>query len=160
MTSSVREDAIQSVHFCPPPAWALAHRAKRGRKAEGLRYERKALAYLEAKSEWFLPSPWLIYIIGGRPHWCQPDGLHFDLVRGIITVVEVKYSHTTDAYRQLRQVYRPVLGRLFPAPDWTIRLVEMVKWYDPDIRFPERTEMCPDPLRHDAECIGVHIWRP
>lgn len=160
MTRTVKPEQIQSAHFCPPPAWALEQRAKRGRKAEGLRYERKVQAHMEAESEWYLAGPWLIYIIGGRPHWCQPDGLHFDVQAGIITIIEIKYSHTTDAYWQLRHLYSHVLGHIFPDRDWTFRLVEVVKWYDPAVKFPEPTVMCPDPLRHASESIGVHIWKP
>jgi hypothetical protein len=134
--------------------------AKRGRKVEGIRYERKVQAHLGEQSEYYLASPWIIFIVDGRPHWCQPDGLHFDVNRGVLTVVEVKYSHTAEAHRQLRCVYAPVLARIFPASLWTIRLVEIVKWFDPDVKFPEQITMCPDPLKHASASIGVHIWRP
>lgn len=151
---------IQSAHFCPPPRFALERAAKRGRKMEGIRYERKVQAHLEAKSEFYLASPWIIFIVDGRPHWCQPDGLHFDLRSGTITIVEVKYSHTAEAHRQLRNVYAPVLARIFPPSLWRLRLVELVKWYDPAVAFPEATDMCPDPFAHSSNRIGVHIWRP
>lgn len=151
---------IQSVVFCPPPAFSLRDQKKSKRKAEGLRFERRAQAHLESKSEFYLPSPWLLFIAGNRPHWCQPDGIHFDLERGILTIVEIKYSHTAEAHRQLRRVYFPVLVRLFPPSLWRIRLVELVKWYDPAVAFPEAVDLCPDPLRHLTDRIGVHIWRP
>jgi hypothetical protein len=153
-------EEIQSAHFTSEPAFAGNRKAKKGRKAEGIRYEKKAQEHLCALSDYYLPSPWIIFIANGKPHWCQPDGIHFDFNRGVLTIIEVKYSHTAEAQRQLRHVYAPVLRRMFPAALWTIRLVELVKWYDPDIKFPEKTVMCPDPFAHQLHAIGVHIWRP
>jgi hypothetical protein len=154
------EDEIQSAVFCPPPAFSLRERKRKGRKAEGIRFERKAQAYLETLDDFYLPSPWILFISGGRPHWCQPDGIHFDLVRGVLTIIEIKYAHTAEAHRQLRRVYAPVLARLFPHRLWTYRLVEFVKWYDPATAFPEPVDLCPRPLAHLTDRIGVHIWRP
>lgn len=157
---SFSEDEIQSAVFCPPPAFAARERHRRGRKAEGIRFERKAQQHLEALDEHYLASPWILFIAGGRPHWCQPDGIHLDVRRGILTIVEIKYSHTAEAHRQLRRVYAPVLARIFPPSLWRIRLVEFVKWYDADVAFPEPTDMCPQPFAHLTDRIGVHIWRP
>lgn len=151
---------IQSAHFCEAPAFSLRQRKRTGRKAEGIRFETKAQAHLEARNEFYLASPWIIFISDGKPHWCQPDGICIDVAAGIITIVEIKYSHTAEAYRQLRQVYAPVLGRIFPPGLWTFRLVELVKWFDPSVVFPESVVMCPDPFTHRSERIGVHIWRP
>lgn len=157
---SFTADEIQSAVFCPPPAFSLREQHRRGRKAEGIRFERKAQAHLESLSDFYLPSPWILFISGGRPHWCQPDGIHFDLDRGTITIVEIKYSHTAEAHRQLRKVYAPVLARLFPPDLWTFRLVEFVKWFDPSVPFPETPCLTPYPFDHRNDQIGVHIWRP
>ena len=154
------ESAIQSAHFCEAPAFSLRSRPRKGRKAEGIRFETKAQAYLEGKSEFYLASPWIIFIADGKPHWCQPDGILLDPEAGILTIVEIKYSHCAEAHRQLRQVYAPVLGRIFPPHLWTFRLVELVKWYDPGVAFPEPVALCPDPFKHTGAKIGVHIWRP
>lgn len=151
---------ITAARFCPPPQFSLERAKKRGRKMEGLRYERKVHEHLGGRSEFYLASPWIVFIVDGRPHWCQPDGLHFDVARGVLTVIEVKYSHTAEAHRQLRLVYSPVLGQLFPPGLWDIRLVEVVKWYDPSVAFPEEITMCPDPFKHTSHSIGVHIWKP
>ena len=153
-------DDIQSAHFCRPPAFAQRAGKRIGRKGEGLRYEAKAQAELTLRSEWYLPGPWIIYLVGGQPFWCQPDGLHFDIPRGIVTIVEIKLSHTSDAQRQLRGVYEPVIRRMFPRPSWGVRLIEVTKWFDPDVRFPEPTAMCADPFAHSGPAIGVHILRP
>lgn len=152
---------IQSAHFCPaPPQFAQRQNRSQGRKAEGLRYERKVQSVLTARSEWYLPSPWIVYIVDGRPLWCQPDGILFDLPRGRITCCEIKLSHTPDAHRQLRGVYEPVLRRMFPEGAWQLHLVEICRWFDPDVSFPERPAMIEDPFEYSGSAIGVHILRP
>jgi len=150
---------IQSAHFCPPPSFASRRSPKKGRKAEGLRFEAKAQKALCAESDLYLPGPWIIFIAGGRPFWCQPDGLHFDVQRGVITIIEIKHSHTAEAHRQLRGTYEPVIRCMFPRPSWGVRLVELVHWFDPDIRFPEPIHLCPEPFAHSGPLIGVHVWR-
>lgn len=152
---------IQSAHFCRAvPSFALRNGNRKGRKGEGLRYERKVQDVLTASSEWYLPSPWIIYVVAGRPYWCQPDGIYFDVASGRIVICEIKLSHTPDAHRQLRGVYWPCLQRMFPQPAWRVHLVEICKWYDPDVKFPEHTLMCKDPFDHNNSVIGVHILRP
>lgn len=151
---------IQSAHFClKPPSFAGRQSAKRGAKADGLRYERKVQDLYGARP-YYLPSPWILYVVAGQPYWCQPDGLHFDILRGIITICEIKLKHTPDSQRQLRGVYEPVIRRMFPRPAWGVALVEVCKWYDPDIRYPEAHVMCEDPFAHSGTKIGVHICRP
>lgn len=149
---------VLSANFCQPPA--LRKKRYTGRRLEGVRYERKVHAYLEDfYGERYLPSPWLRFFTGGAWRWCQPDALLLDLARGIITIVEVKYQHTSDAWWQVRQLYEPVLRQMFPADLWTFEVCEVVKWYDPAVVFPEKTvlaqEVC---MSHSA--FKIHIYRP
>lgn len=151
---------IQSAHFCKvPPSFAVRQGKRKGAKGEGIRYESKVQA-LFSDRDMYLPGPWILYVVEGRPFWCQPDGLHFDINRGLITIVEIKLKHTADSQRQLRGVYEPVVRRLFPRPGWGVALVEVVKWYDPDIHYPEAHVMCADPFTHQGSKIGVHVCRP
>lgn len=160
--AKLKAEDILSAHFSrKPPAFAQRPARRTGRKAEGLRFEAKAQEMLRAKSDLYLPSPWIVYLTeGGRPNWCQPDGLNLDYRTGIVTIIEVKYSHTADSHRQLRGIYEPVVRHMFSRPWWGVRLVELVKWFDPDVRYPEPFDMCPDPFAHSGTRIGVHIWRP
>lgn len=91
--------------------------------------------------------------------WCQTDGLLIQPQGGLITIVEIKYQHTPDAWFQLRELYEPVVRRAF-GPAWEVALLEVVKWYDPSTFFPERHLMCADPLHPPIGSIGVHIWAP
>lgn len=146
----------------------LRKRRYTGARAEGVRYEAKVQEYLlDRYPGQYLPGPWLHFaerIVGSERaefawRWCQPDGLLVDLEGGIITVIEVKRSHTSDAWWQVRHLYTPVLRKLFPEALWTFRAVEVVKWFDPATSFPEKTQLCPELLLAPPN-FGIHIWRP
>ena len=128
-----------------------------------MRYERKVHEHYEGLfGAAYAASPWFIFKELGvdRPRWCQPDGLFFDPWRGTLTVVECKLQHTADAWWQLRWLYLPVLSAAFPPNLWSFRLLEVVKWYDPAVKFPERVKLRAD-IRDAREGeFGVHIWKP
>jgi hypothetical protein len=94
----------------------------------------------------------------GRIRYCQPDGLLVLPARNILLIVEVKYSHTADAYWQLENLYVPVL-RCFlgPANPWQIATCEVVKWFDPSTAFPTRLAMCEDLTQVRVNAFNVHI---
>jgi len=145
----------------PPP---FANRPRRkGARGEGLRYEEQVLTdYLpRLLGEELIPGPWILFANrkqGSR--WCQPDALWIDALKGRITIVEIKASHCPAAWWQLKQLYLPVVKKLFGAQYWDYRLVELVKWYDPSTQFPEKHKLRPklDQAAHDE--IAVHIWSP
>jgi hypothetical protein len=44
-------------------------------------------------------------------------------------------------------------------PDlWTYAFVEVVRWYDKDVSFPERIQLLPDVLLAESGRFGVHIF--
>lgn len=162
---------------CPPPrgfrepwaiAWALpsaspptAHRPKpTGLRAKGISYEQNAHRYLAKRfGKRYLPSPWFSFSCAGERRWCQPDGLLIDLQGGKITVIEIKYQHTPDAWWQLTKLYLPVLSAAFGS-QWRFSRCEVVKWFDKSVEFPESPV-----LTHSIENIspsefGIHIWKP
>lgn len=147
-----------AVQFSPPPN--LKKRKYSGRRAEGIRYEKKVHAYLESfHGENYLASPWIKFFDDGQWRWCQPDGLIFDLARGVITIVEVKYQHVELAWWQTRRLYSPVLQVMFPGHLWKIEVCEVVKWYDPAVLFPEKVVLaCEVDIPHPG--FKVHIWKP
>lgn len=138
----------------------LRKRRYTGRRLEGVRYEKKVQAYLqEFHGNHYIPSPWLRFFTGGAWRWCQPDGILLDPARGRLTIVEVKYQHTSDAWWQVRQLYEPVLRVMFPESLWAYSACEVVKWYDPAVLFPEKTVLAQDVgMTHPA--FKIHIWRP
>ena len=149
---------------CRParPAWAelaLPPRLRRGRSSRakrlGIAYERAVGRALS--DEWAL-GVWFRFGDSDGVHWCQPDGLHLDFRRGVVTILEIKLRHTPRAWWQLRELYLPVVSRALGRA-WSYRLVELCKWYDPDTHFPGEQKLIPallSPIPPNA--VGVHIW--
>lgn len=115
-----------------PPSFARCFATRRpgsGAKAEGIRYERRAQAILARRFRNYVESPWLYYRTRHGEFWAQPDGMLADPFRGTLTIFEIKVSHTNLAYRQLFELYAPVLAHIFPRLQ--IACVEVCRWYDP-----------------------------
>lgn len=133
-----------------------------GRRAEGVRYEKRVQEHLIYEyPETYIPSPWIHFRddTSDRFRWCQPDGINIDVHRGIVTCCEIKYSHTPDAWWQTRKLYMPVLQHIFASTLWSIQVCEIVKWYDAATVFPEDVELTPEPTR-PSHRFKVHICRP
>lgn len=71
--------------------------------------------------------------------------------------MEVKYQHTIDAWYQLRLLYEPVVKVLLGLPT---AVLEVVKWYDCAVEFPEAARLVKDVAEHKGDEFGVHIWKP
>ena len=142
----------------PPPFLNGTPRAT-GARAEGRRYERKAIRHFGEVFDYrFIPQPWIQYWDESGDHWCQPDGLLFNVREGTIAIVEFKLKHTSDAWWQLARRYLPVVSTIFPSGIWRTSCVEVVRWFDPNSDFPVRPVLrrSLNDLRPDK--INVHIW--
>jgi len=145
------------------PQFATRLHRRTGRRLQGVKYEKQVheMLYNTCKGM-YLASPWLHFATPGGVKWCQPDGLLFDFEAGIVTIIEVKYQHTTDAWWQLRRLYEPVLRHIFPASLWDFRIIELVKWYDPAVEWPEKVCLVAkvsEMRMLKANVTGVHIWK-
>ena len=169
--------------LCPPPnhflpaehvEWAkildaqppfIKRARSRGAKARGVVYERKVHDYLHEAAAFsrdelvYTQSPWLAFQdISGR-RWCQPDGILLRRADKHVAVVEVKYQHTSDAWWQLWRLYIPVLRLIYP--EHTFTALEIVKWHDPHVHFPERYILIASPTDFPRRgTTAVHIWNP
>jgi len=153
---------VESVEFSPVPPPFIKDTRRRGRRGEGLRYEKKVKAtLLEMFPDSFIPGPWFRFWELGkaRQRWCQPDGLIISPRDGIILLLEIKLQHTAAAWWQLQWLYLPVIAKAFPPDLWNFRLCEIVRWFDPATAFPVRTRLVPDVLAVDAGQFGVHIMK-
>lgn len=150
------------VQFCAPPSFAQGTPRGRGRRAEGIRYERRVQKYLcDLYGDCYLPGPWLSFYDVGDQRICQPDGILFDLKNGRIILIEIKLRHCEEAYWQLHKLYLPLLRQMFPYSLWDICCLEIVRWYDPAIVWPVKTllrENILDTPSSITNKIGVHIY--
>jgi hypothetical protein len=130
--------------IAPPPFATPRRRLPTGRKGDGLRYE-KAINQCLTKEygERYIVGPWVEYAMVGdsQIHFAQPDGLLINVDSGLITIVEMKYQHTVDAYRQTEK-YRALLECIFPPALWRFAVCEVVKWYDCAVAFPVAVRLC------------------
>lgn len=129
---------------------------RKGRKAQGLRYERKVNAYLFDLFPNFVPNLPFRYCDSSGAHVCIPDGILFRPTEVII--FEVKLTHTLKAYAELTRTYRPVVQR---ALGRRVRVVEITQSYDPRIPFPTGG-VFPSIERflESSDKEGVVLWRP
>ena len=144
--------------------WRLMARAPEPRKGyssaqqAGLRYERKALKLLYREVPGFIDHPIFDFktrhrgeLLCGR---AIPDGIVVDARRQLVTVYEIKLRHTERAWSQLGDFYLPIVLRAFPG--LRVNLVEVCKWYDPDVRLAPAVELLSSPGEEASR--GVFIW--
>lgn len=133
-------------------------RARGARKA-GLVYEKWFKERMREKHGGnFKPGQWFAYRVSGeRERFCQIDGLLFHPSRNQIIICESKLRHTADAYFQLVQLYLPVVRRVYGS-GFEYPLLEVCKWFDPDIAFPAPVKLNGDELNLDPSAFSVKIW--
>jgi hypothetical protein len=99
----------------------------------GLRYEKKVKDALVVHFPKVEVGPWIEFRDAFGLRRCQPDAILLDP----LVVVEVKNHHDVRAWWQLRQLYAPVVEKLFgrcPA------VCEIVSSFDPAVPWPEATK--------------------
>lgn len=131
--------------------------ARKGSKAEGLRFERKVLEAFSAAFPDFISSlPLRYYLKNSKRGTVIPDGLLAQAGRRPV-LVEIKLRHTVSAWFQLRLYSAAVRAAVGESP----RRLEVVKWFDPEVRFPEPALVTSELERFlsGEEDLGVLIWR-
>jgi len=144
------------------PNFAKGNTGGSAAQRAGISFENKVQRRLIDFHDNYWPGPWITFSapapgnLGTR--WCQPDGLVVDLRRGFCTIVEIKISHTADAWWQLERLYRPVVSKLM-GENWEIRTVEICKYYDVETVLPERHELVDsiDPPSY-TDRMNVLVW--
>ena len=139
-----------------PPPKASGHTY--AQKA-GLRYERKALKHLAALHPNFLEHLPFIFISEGARKTAIPDGICFAKSLDHLTIIEIKLKHSVEAWQQLNLLYLPVVKRAFP--NHKIKLLEVVRWFEPNLVLPDKTMQVIDVGMHfesnDFD-YGIYIW--
>src|SRR5215207_3219358 len=93
------------------PAFIPPQRGK-GTKALGLAYEKKVGKLLAKHWPGRLRSGVWFEFLDDRPRWCQVD--HFVVLPNQILLVECKLAEKASAWSQMRDLYAPILSRLYP----------------------------------------------
>lgn len=134
---------------------------------DGIRYEKRTQAHLEklcqASGEFVcVCNPWIVFgRKGDNPtvaNFCQPDCLLINNDKRRIIIVETKLSHTPDSWRQLRQLYEPVVRTIYPKGSFAF--LEICKWFDPHVGYPETYYYAENVLEAEEGKIGIHIYKP
>ena len=155
---------VRSARFLPAQPPFIRRSRARGRYAVGVRYEREVQEYLALFALGrpgleHRAGPWLEFCDKRGKRWCQPDALLLDHEQKTGIIYEVKYQHTADAWWQLHWLYLPVLR--VALPHYVLGLVEVVRWYDPSVAFPERHDLTKNVGEvPNAKRIAVHIFNP
>jgi hypothetical protein len=146
------------------PSYEAANIEYSGVRLDGIRYERKVHTAFqqiyspEGRGALYAPAMWIRYVDNSRRKYAQPDGLLLDLRRSFITIVEIKLKHTIAAWFWLRELYEPLIRKIFGSR-WKFAVCEVVKWFDSGISWPEPLRMTADPSALMANEFGVHIWK-
>lgn len=116
-----------------------------------MKYEEKVHRIFEDRFALrYFPSIWWKYYSKDRVRYCQTDGILIDEERKRILIIEIKYSHTSDAFWQVENVYVPVLRKFFERSNFSIATCEVVKWFDPSVSYPKQPN-----LRESLEAVKV-----
>jgi hypothetical protein len=112
----------------------------------------------------YLESPWFEYHFRrdsatSQFKHCQPDGILFVPDSNKIVIVEIKRTHCIDAYYQLFELYLPVVKKHY-GPNHQYYGLEIVRWFDPDVRLPTHPMLCPDETKPFKDQLSVKIWKP
>jgi hypothetical protein len=146
-----------SLTECPHPA--VRSRPSAAQKA-GLRYERKAKAYLASLYPGFVSGPWLSYrrMADHQKRFCQPDGYVFEADSGLLTIFEIKLRWCAEAANQLR-LYRACLASLLHPR--SVRCACVTRSFDPAVNFEGRAVLVDGStwISEDASVIQVLIWK-
>lgn len=146
------------------PIFVTEARKRQGSAAQqaGMRYEAHAHGYLselycpERGNKLYAPAMWIHYIAELTAGWAQPDGLLLDFDRMMITIIEIKLRHTSDAWWALRRLYEPLIRHLF-GTKWSYSVCEVCRWFNRG-DWPEPPTMCAEPAGLIVNGFGIHIW--
>jgi len=143
------------------PQFASASRPRQKARRKGWDYEQAVSTHMhDCYNPTFVSGVWFRYTDElGKRKFAQPDGLLLDVDNAHVTIVEVKYNHTVEAWSQLRNKYEPIV-RAYLGEMWQVSCLEVCNWFDPAVEFPENIRMVKEPhLLHPNE-FGVTVWRP
>lgn len=134
------------------PDW-LPRRVRRSiPQKKGVKYERSVNKRLTNQfGQHYHSGVWFEYKLKSDPYWqtrnIQVDGIIDMIHMNAILLVEVKYRHCLKAWKQLRELYEPVLSKFYesrvPQPI-VMGVCEVVKQFDSSVEWPEPLAVVPN----------------
>jgi hypothetical protein len=104
-----------------PPACKIS-KAQRA----GLLYEKRVAEYFRALYDEVVHGAWIKYDDRYGSGYCQPD-IIIAKPSAPLVVVECKLTATKGAYKQLRDMYLPVVAKIYGVDKKKIKLVQICK---------------------------------
>ena len=104
---------------------------------EGLRYEQRVLGLLECQfpGAQLISAPVFRYrAVGDKWRTCIPDAIVVG--PSSVLIIEVKRTHHSGAWHQLRGLYQKVVERAYNNSK-RVRVLEICKHYDSNVNLPE-----------------------
>jgi len=160
---------VTIAEFVDAPAFTIGARPNRESARRGLAYERRAHRHFlglfppAASLPFYVCARWIRFLTSDprqqRYRYAQPDGLLIDFDRRLITIIEMKLTHTAHAWWGLRNLYEPLIRKLFGAP-WKVAVCEVCRYYDPSLDFPEPFTFVRSPAALAANEFGVMLLTP
>jgi hypothetical protein len=109
----------------------------------------------------YLQGPWFRFTDDYGTRHCQPDSVLVDKQKRRITIFEIKTRDLEQGYRQLEDVYRPVLAKAYPG--YTIDTVLVCKAYSNFRRLVDKIELVDgisDAMRYRGDAVPVVEYDP
>jgi hypothetical protein len=110
MARTIDVASLDYVRYSTSP-WKGKKPRVRGKKAAGLRYERRVGEELARRKFDFAHGPWLEFSDGNGRGFAQPDFVIYDSAQRWL-ILEAKLSQTSAAFEQLFSLYVPLLAHL------------------------------------------------
>jgi len=155
-------DLVSWAEFHPGPNFAQEAPRLKGAARRGINYERNVHRHLgqyfspERQGPLYISGRWIAFRtrLGPEWRWAQPDGLLIDYANNLIVIIEIKLSHTQNAWWGLRRLYEPLIRFIF-GDQWNYAVCEVTRWYDPAVAWPEKYTFIRDPSMLRRNEFGV-----
>lgn len=97
-----------TISTCTSPDF-LRNKLLTSKQKKGLKYEEKALSYLNSKIKNLVIHQWFRFNYEGQDRYIQPDA--YVVIENRLYIYEVKLGHTIRAFSQMHNTYAPILQR-------------------------------------------------
>ena len=130
-------------------------------RKRGIKYEQDVHDHLsKVWPRYYRVHPWILFVCKSGRRYCCPDSIVVNESNDHVVIFEVKATHTSEAWWQLRRLYAPVVEKLY-GPTSRVEVVEVTTKYDPATPFPEEVKILKstDDVWSLEGKFGVLVWK-